>query len=239
MIRTSVFAGLALLLAAASPGAALAQRKSDSDKDAAKELARKKALQAQVRSYRCTNKEGHRFYGSTVPSQCRGALVEALSAQGTVLFRIEPPLTPEQRAAKEAEAQKAAAAEEARREAQNAARVQARRAQALLQTYSSEQDIETVRQRAIRDNEAAMAPVRARIAQLKSRQAQLAQEMAKYKNADDAPPKVQEDARAVAYDLSLQEQLLASRQRESAAINAKYDEEKRKYVELTRGAQRR
>jgi hypothetical protein len=37
----------------------------------------------------------------------------------------------------------------------------------------------------------------------------------------------------VAYDLSLQEQLLESRRREAAEINARYDEEKRKYRELT------
>ena len=42
-----------------------------------------------------------------------------------------------------------------------------------------------------------------------------------------------EDVRAVAYDLSLQEQLLATRKKEAAEINARYDEEKRKYRELT------
>jgi hypothetical protein len=229
MIRMCVSAAFLLLLCVAAPEPAFAQTKSD----AVKERERKKALQAQVRSYRCKTKDGRRYYGSTVPSQCRGELVEALSAQGTVLFRIDPPLTPEQRAAKEAEEEKAAAAEQAKREAENAARVQARRDQALLQTYTSEQDIESVRQRAIRDNEAATAQVHARIALLKRRQDSLAQEAAKYKDPDDIPEKIRQDARAVAYDLSLQEQLLASRRREASAINAKYDEEKRKYRQLT------
>ena len=43
----------------------------------------------------------------------------------------------------------------------------------------------------------------------------------------------------MAYDLDLQQQLLKSREREAAAINARYDEEKRKYVELTKGAQKK
>ena len=103
MIRTSVSAALALLLAAAVPGASLAQSRSDPAKDAAKEKERKKALQAQVRSYRCRTKDGRRYYGSTVPAQCQGEQVEAVSAQGTVLFRIDPPLTAEQRAAKAAD----------------------------------------------------------------------------------------------------------------------------------------
>lgn len=239
MIRTSVSAALALLLAAAAPGATLAQSRPDPAKDAAKEKERRKALQAQVRSYRCRTKDGRRFYGSTVPPQCQGEQVEAVSAQGTVLFRIDPPLTPEQRAAKEAEAQKSAAAEQAKREAENAARVQARRDQALLQTYASEQDIEMIRRRAIRDNETAAAQVQARIDHLKRRQEYLEKEAAKHKDPAAVPEKVREDARAVAYDLSLQEQLLASRRGEAAAINAKYDEEKRKYLELTRGPQRK
>jgi hypothetical protein len=228
MFRTPVFAACALLLAAA-PAATLAQPKTDE----AREKARINALRAQVRSYRCVTKGGRKYYGSTIPPQCTGELVEALSAQGMMLFRIEPPLTPEQRAARESEAKKAAEAEAARREAAKAAEVQARRDRALLQTYTDEEDIERVRQRALASNREAAAQVEARIAQLRQRQDKLAQEAAKYKDASETPHKFQQDVKAVAYDLSLQEQLLDSRRNEAAEINARYDEEKRKYRELT------
>jgi hypothetical protein len=238
MFRTAVFAVCALLLAAApgaAPGAAPAQTKDE----AAKERARIDALRAKVRSYRCVTKAGRKYYGSTVPAQCNGELVEALSAQGTLLFRIEPPLTPEQRAAKEAEEQKAAEAEAARRDAQKAAEVQARRDRALLQTYTDEADIERVRQRALASNHEALSQVEARIAQLENRQGHLAKQAEKSKSSGDAADKIQQDLKAVAYDLSLQEQLLKSRQREAAEINARYDEEKRKYRLLTGAAKRR
>ncbi len=228
MLRTPVLAACALLLAAA-PDATLAQAKTDE----AKEKARINALRAQVRSYRCVTKAGRKYYGSTIPPQCTGELVEALSAQGTLLFRIEPPLTPEQKAAKEAEEQKAAEAEAARAEQQKAAEVQARRDRALLQTYTDESDIERVRARALASNREASAQVEARIAQLKARQAQLDKEAEKFQDPSQIPDKVQQDRKAVAYDLSLQEQLLASRKREAAEINARYDEEKRKYRQLT------
>ncbi len=228
MLRTPVLAACALLLAAA-PDATLAQAKTDE----AKEKARINALRAQVRSYRCVTKAGRKYYGSTIPPQCTGELVEALSAQGTLLFRIEPPLTPEQKAAKEAEEQKAAAAEAARAEQQKAAEVQARRDRALLQTYTDESDIERVRARSLASNREAAAQVEARIAQLKARQAQLDKEAEKFQDPSQIPDKVQQDRKAVAYDLSLQEQLLASRKREAAEINARYDEEKRKYRSLT------
>jgi hypothetical protein len=238
MLRTTLaLAALGLLLAGA-PGAAQAQPKPDA-KEAAKEKARMQALRAQVRSYRCVTKAGRKYYGSTIPPQCNGELVEALSAQGTLLFRIEPPLTPEQRAAKQAEEQKAEEAEAAKRDAQKAAEVQARRDRALVQTYTNEDDIERVRQRALAGNREAAAQVEARIAQLKNRQGHLAKEAANYKNPDDAPAKLRQDIKAVNYDLSLQEQLLASRKREAAEINARYDEEKRKYHELTAGAKSR
>jgi hypothetical protein len=228
MFRAAVFAACALLLAAA-PAATLAQPKTDE----AKEKARINALRAQVRSYRCVTKGGRKYYGSTIPQQCTGELVEALSAQGMVLFRIEPPLTPEQRAAKEVEERKAAEADAEKHEAAKAAEVQARRDRALLQTYADEGDIERVRQRALASNRQAAQQVEARVAQLKQRQEKLVKEAATYKDPNDVPEKVTQDVKAVAYDLSLQEQLLESRRNEAAEINARYDEEKRKYRELT------
>jgi len=234
MTLNTTLAALSLALAAAAPLAALAQSKPDPAKTAAKEKARMQELQKQVRSYRCVTKAGRKFYGSTVPPQCAGELVEALSQQGTVLFRIDPPLTAEQKAAQAAAAQKDAAQIEAKREAEAAALVQKRRDQALLQTYASEKDIEGVRQRALADNRAAAAQVEARIAQLRQRQDKFAREAAKYsKGSETAPAQFEQDVRAVAYDLSLQEQLLESRRKEAAAINARYDEEIRKYRLLT------
>lgn len=228
MVRIPLLAACALLLAG-PPQAALAQSKSDE----AKEQARIKALRERVRSYRCVTKAGRKYYGSTIPQQCKGELVEALSAQGTVLFRIDPPLTPEQKAAREAEEKRQAEAEAAKREAERQAELQARRDRALLQTYAGEQDIEVARERALANNRAAAAQVEARIRQLRQRQDQLAKEAAKYKDASELPHKLEQDVKATAYDLSLQEQLLESRRREAAEINARYDEEKRKYRQLT------
>jgi hypothetical protein len=87
--------------------------------------------------------------------------------------------------------------------------------------------------RALASNREAAAQVETRIAQLKQRQEQLAVQAAKYEDANEVPEKLQQDVKAVAYDLSLQQQLIESRKREAAEINARYDEEKRKYRQLT------
>jgi hypothetical protein len=44
---------------------------------------------AQV-TYRCVGKDGHKYYGSTIPPQCYGRLVEQINAQGMVVKRFDP-----------------------------------------------------------------------------------------------------------------------------------------------------
>lgn len=233
MLRIPLLTALLLALAALPP---LAQAQSPDAKADKERAAREAKIRAEARSYRCVAKDGKKYYGSTRPPQCMDVVTEALSAQGMVIGRLEAPLTPEQRAARDAAAQQNAAAEQARRDAENAAKVQARRDQALLQTYTSERDIESVRQRAIADNQRATEQVEARIAALKKRQEALAKEAAAIKASGKQRDNFEQDVKAVAYDLQLQGQLLESRKREADAINARYDEEKRKYLELTQGA---
>jgi hypothetical protein len=236
MSRTTTAVAAMLLALAAVPPDAFAQTAAEKDRARA---AREAAVDAQVRSYRCVGADGKKYYGSTRPAQCAGVAVEALSGQGTVLRRLEAPLTPEQRAAKEAAAQQEAAAEQAKRDAANAAKVQQRRDQALLQTYTSEKDIEQVRQRALADNMKAQQDVERRIAALKKRQDDLAKQAAAIKAGKAPSDTFEQDVKAVAYDLQLQERLLESRRNEAESINAKYDEEKRKYLELTKGPQKK
>ena len=233
MLRKLLSAALLLALAGALPAARAQTPEAKAEKE---RLAREAKILANAKSYRCVAKDGKKYYGATRPPQCMDVATEALSAQGMVIGRIEAPLTPEQRAARDAAAKDNAAAEQARREAEQAAMVQARRDQALLQTYTSERDIEMVRQRAIADNQSAAAQVEARIAALKKRQDTLNKQAAAIKAGQKPSETFEQDVKAVAYDLQLQEQLLESRKREAEAINARYEEEKRKYRQLTQGA---
>ena len=239
MSRTATAATAMLLALALVPSSALAQSAGEKSASEKARAAKDAAIDTQIRSYRCVGADGKKYYGSTRPAQCAGVAVEALSGQGTVLRRIEAPLTPEQRAAKEAAAEKEAAAQQAKQDAANAAKLQARRDQALLQTYTSEKDIESVRQRALADNQKAQQDVERRIAALKKRQDELAKQATAIKAGKVASDTFEQDVKAVAYDLQLQERLLESRRKEAEFINAKYDEERRKYRELTKGPQKK
>jgi hypothetical protein len=236
MLRIPLVTALLVALAALLP---VVHAQSPDAKAEKERAAREAKIRAEAKSYRCVAKDGKKYYGSMRPPQCMDVVTEALSAQGMVIGRIDAPLTAEQRTAREAAAQQNAAADQARREAENAAKVQARRDQALLQTYASERDIESVRQRAIADNNLAMAQVEARIATLKKRQDALAKEAAVIKAGGKQRDTFEQDVKAVAYDLQLQERLLESRKREADTINARYDEETRKYRALTQGTQKK
>lgn len=183
---------------------------------------------ADAQSYRCTGKDGKKYYGATIPNQCIGQLVEQLNPQGMVIRRIEPPLTPEQRAKREAEEK--AAAEKAAQDKEDA-----RRNRALLATYQSEKDIELARQRALDDNAKAIKQIESQIAQIRKRQDGYKKEMEFYKGKNKPPAKFEMDVKSAEKDLEIQEKLLASRQEEVKNINAKFDDDKRRFLELTKG----
>src|SRR3954471_18387132 len=76
-------------------------------------------------TFRCTGKDGKKYYGSTVPQQCIGQPIEQLSPQGALIRRIDPQADEANRIAKEEQAAK-------KREEETLAKEAARRNRALL-----------------------------------------------------------------------------------------------------------
>jgi hypothetical protein len=188
--------------------------------------------QIQQLTYRCVGTDGHKYYGSTIPMQCVGRPVEQLNAQGLVIKRIDPEGDEKERE------QKAAAAAK-NREQEAAHREQDRRNRALLATYTSERDIEDARTRALVDNQKAVREVEVRIEAIKKRRAGYDKEMEFYqdtkKGKSNPPAKLLEEIQNSEIDLKAQEGLLAAKKKEVEVINAKYDEDKKRYIQLTRG----
>ncbi len=176
-------------------------------------------------TYRCTSKDGKRYYGSTIPRQCLGERIEQLNRQGMVVKRIDPEGDEKTRAAQEAEA--------ARKQEQAAARrEEERRNRALLATYTSERDIEDARQRALDAHGRTLQEVELRIEALRKRRAGYDKELEFYKGGKP-PVKLQQDIRNAEIDLQAQESLLAAKKKEGEAINGRYDEDRKRYLELT------
>ncbi len=166
-------------------------------------------LAAQAQSYRCVGKDGKKYYGQSVPPQCVGLPIEQLNAQGLVVKKIDAQATADERAKKEAE-------EADRKKREIASKEAGRRDRALLATYTSEKDVEDARGRALEGNRQQIKDVEGKIAALKKRRA--------------TPG---EDTGSIDIDLKEQEGLLAAKKAEADTINARYDEDKKRYIELT------
>jgi hypothetical protein len=185
------------------------------------------AAEAQGLTYRCATKDGKKYYGSTIPKQCAGQPVEQLNAQGIVVRRFTPEGEDKDKADKAAEAAK-------RKGEDNAAKEASRRNRALLATYTSEKDVEEARRRELEENHKAMSEIQQRIENIKKDQTRLTKELEFYSGKNKPPAKLTEEIEAVKLQLKAQEGLLAAKKKEVETINARYDDDKKRYTELTR-----
>ena len=182
----------------------------------------------QTRMYKCVDEKGKVYYTQTPPKECLGRETQELSRQGQVTKRSEAALTPEQQAAREEERKKQAEKEAAERE-------EKRKNQALLSTYSNEKDIEDTRARAIKENDATIQEIQKLIANAEKRKKALDAEKEFYQKKP-MPPKLQEDIKNNEIEIRNQLGAMQAKKKQVAAINAKYDDDKRRYVELTKSA---
>ena len=179
-------------------------------------------------SFRCVGTDGKKYYGSTIPPQCIGQPVEQLNNQGMVIKRIDA-------AASAAEREKKAAEEEERKKREIISKEEGRRNRALLATYTSEKDIDAARARALKDNQGAVADIEKRIGGLKTRLAEQKKELDFYTGKNKPPAKLAQDIQSTEFDIHAQEDLLAAKKKEVEQINARYDDDKKRYAELTKG----
>ncbi len=177
--------------------------------------------------YKCVDAKGKVYYTQLPPAECLGKGAEELSRQGQVIKRLEGALTPQQEAAREAERRK-------KQEDEIAAREERRRNQALLNTYSGEGDIEEARSRALKDNELAVKETEKRVDGALKRRKSFEAEKEFYAKKP-LPAKLQDDIKNNEIELKNQQELLAAKKKQVSEINAKYDSDKKRYVELTKG----
>ena len=160
---------------------------------------------AAAQSFRCVGKDGKKYYGQSLPPQCVGQSVEQLNAAGMVVKRFDAQASADERAKKQAE--------EADRKKRDAlSKEEGRRDRALLATYSSAADVDQARKRALEGSQAQIRELEAKVAGLQRRKAA--------KENVDAELKVDGD-------------LLALKRKEAESINHRYDDDKKRYLELT------
>ena len=184
---------------------------------------------AQERMYKCVDARGKTYYTQVPPPECLGRDTQELNKSGS-LIRKNPaviPLTPAQEQAREAERKKKIEEEDKSKE-------ERRKNLALLNTYSSERDIDDARARALQEAQDAITATERSIAGAQKRREELESEKEFYVKKP-MPFKLKQEIANNEIEIRNQTELLDAKKKQISTINAKYDEEKRRYVELTSG----
>lgn len=173
--------------------------------------------------YCCTDPGGRRVCGDVLPASCYSTSYREISPQGVVRREVARPLTAEEVARLKEE-------EALRQEREERQRKQRQLDSALLQTYTSVDDLDARRQRALDGIERALAELREREAATQARRDELQRERA----GKQAPAAALEnELRSADGELGRLREALAAKSRERDALRAKFDEERRRYLELT------
>jgi hypothetical protein len=170
---------------------------------------------------------GKTVYTERLPAEAAGKANEQLNRQGTVVKREAAAPTAEELAAREADRKR-------KLEEEAAAREERRKNQALLNTYASEKDIDEARARALQVNDEAIKDAERKLAEAQKRQKQLAGE-AEFFQKKPMPTQLRLDIQNNQNELKSHGELLDAKRKDTMAINAKYDEDKRRYQELMKG----
>jgi hypothetical protein len=166
-----------------------------------------------------------RVCGDSLPEACRGQTYKVFDGKGNLLRVVGPPLTPEQKAAK--------AAEEERQKVLEAQRLEQRRKdQALLQTYTSMEDIDRAQARAEVEVATALKGAEAKIAEAKKKRQKLDSEMEFYKKSTP-PAELQKALRENEHEIKTQQELLDVKKKDFESITAKYDQDRQRFIQLT------
>lgn len=186
------------------------------------------AVAAAANLYCCIDSSGKQVCADLLPQACYGRAYRELGESGRTVRVVEAPLSAEQRAQR--------AAEEAQHKADEAIlREKQRRDQALLNTYGSEKDIEMMRTRALDDVQKSIRAAESKIAETRVKRKSFENESEFYKKKP-LPPDVQKGLRDADYEIKAQELQIDAKKQELDAIRTKYDEDRRRFLDLSRRA---
>ena len=172
--------------------------------------------------YKWTDEKGVVHYTDKAPDAARGGTV--LDKQGRQVSKIEPPPSPEQTRAKEAEAERQRVIDKEQESV-------SRRNRALLSSYTTEAEIDLARARAAATVETQIESAQAYMAQLTKRKQDVDRRKANFKGSP-LPPQLEHESASIDAEYAKNSDLVAQKQRELTAVNARYDADKQRWREL-------
>ena len=184
------------------------------------------SLPVAAKLYKWVDEKGITHYGETVPPEHADKNRAEMNKAGRVIKK-DGPLTPEERRAKElADAQKL--------EDEKAAIVQQRRDQTITDTYSNSKEVDLARNRSLQQVDARITSMESQLKMVGGNLLGLQNEADGYTKANKAvPASLQEDLEQTQARLDTMRQTMEQLKAERASVNARYDADKARYLELT------
>lgn len=188
------------------------------------------SAQSAGRTIYCCDVGGQPVCGDMLPTACYGRAYREMSPAGTIRRQVPAPLTAEEIARRDEAIRQ-------RKAAEAIALKQRRLDQALLDAYPSADEIEARRDRAVSELDRTIADLRLHEVQLLARKQVLTQDAAAY-SGKTLPVELAENIRTMDAELAAQRSIIDAKQRERDAIKVRFDEDLRRYLELTDPAPR-
>ena len=176
------------------------------------------------RLYCCQDSSGKQVCGDILPQVCYGRAYREIGADGRTVREVDAPLTAEQRAQKVAEEAK-------RKEEEARQKEQQRKDQALMDTYANVEDIESLRKRSIEEIHKSIKNAEARIVEIRALRKKFENEAEFYKKKK-LPADVEKGLSDTDFEIKGQEAIIQSKKKEIDAVQAKYDDDRKRFLEL-------
>lgn len=183
------------------------------------------AAPAAARTFCCTDAKGRKICGDSLPEQCEDRAYKEYGAGK--IRNVEAPLTPEQKAAREA-------ADAKKKEDERIAAEAKRRDQALLNTYGNEKDIDLMRDRAVAEKETSGKQAQEKYEAALKRKKALDRELEFYAKKP-VPANLKAQIQANETEIAAQQKAIDDKKKEIEAVKAKFEDDRLRYRELTGG----
>lgn len=184
------------------------------------------SLSAEAKLYKWVDNDGVTHYGEVIPPEYADKDRVELNKEGRVV-REQEVLTPQKRLAREQ-------ADTKRRAEEQLATERQRRDKTLINTYSNVKEIELARSRSLQQIDARIFAIQSSIKTASANLAGLQNEADGYaKRHKEIPPSLREDLQNAQARLDMLNNDLAQPLADKAAIEARYDADKARYIELT------
>jgi hypothetical protein len=187
------------------------------------------ASSAHAATYKWVDDQGIVHYTDKIPLEAVNKGNTELNKQGLQVKKNDAALTPEQRRAKELEDERQKLLVKQREDVE-------RRDRALLNTYTTEGEIDLARSRALTTIDSQIVSAQAYTTQLSKRKLELEQRKTALGDKP-VPAVIERELGTIDTELEKQNELMSSKKKEAALVTARYDADKQRWHELRLAAE--